>query len=218
VVNRAEAAARQPSVQQNVHGIHGGLDFARAARIPDATTASGTADVVDVFLGDGAAGFTFHSTLTYINVRALWAADIYGDGRSDLVVWNLRPDNGFGSPVLEGLVEAWMLGDVFNRPTIGEERHGDPAADRVLRPGGTTATDLRARRRIADHNRYRYDRADADVTSWPRACWRARPRGAGHSLGTSQAIASRVMAAPPSHRRRVPSRPERSCGWSRPGC
>jgi VCBS repeat protein/K319-like protein len=96
----------------------GHLDFARAARIPSATTASGTADVVDVFLGDGAGGFTFDSTLTFDNVRALWAADVNGDQRTDFVVWNLRPDNGFGSPVLEGIVEARVLGDVFGRSTV----------------------------------------------------------------------------------------------------
>jgi hypothetical protein len=115
-VNRPHVEYRQAVVGDFDRDGH--LDFARTARVPDATSASGTADVVDLFLGDGAGGFAFDSTLTFDNVRALWATDQDGDRRTELVVWNLRPDNGFGMPVLEDIVASRTPDGVFGRSTV----------------------------------------------------------------------------------------------------
>ena len=59
----------------------GNLDFAREAQYPVSTPTPQTADVVDVFLGDGRGGFVLDTTLTFDHVRAMIAGDVNGGRR-----------------------------------------------------------------------------------------------------------------------------------------
>jgi hypothetical protein len=82
----------------------GNPDFARVARLPDPSAPSGTVDVVDVFFGDGAGFFSFAETFTFENVRNMFVADVNGDRRPDLLVFDSRINAGTGTPVLTGVV------------------------------------------------------------------------------------------------------------------